>query len=109
MLSPETLLAPGFSRPNDVTVAVPYGASWRFASTMEGGVERVRFVPDNGFGLAYALTRAWQVEFKIGTLDLSYRLRGVGDALTLLGQCVRLHINPDLDLPPFPTATPGDG
>ena len=108
LLSPDTLLAPGFSRPNEVTVAVPYGASWRFASTMEGGVERVRFVPEDGFGLAYALTRGWQVDFKIGTLDLHYRLRGVADALTLLGQCVRLFINPALDLPPFPRATPGD-
>ena len=109
LLSPDTLLAPGFSRPNDVTVAVPYGASWRFASTMEGGVDRARFVPDDGFGLAYALTRGWQVEFKIGTLDLHYRLRGVADALTLLGQCVRLFINPDLDLPPFPRPPPADG
>ncbi len=108
LLSPDTLLAPGFSRPNEVTVAVPYGESWQFASTMEGGVERVRFVPDDGFGLAYALTRGWQVEIKIGTLDLNYRLRGVADAITLLGQCVRLFINPALDLPPIPPPEPSD-
>ena len=104
LMSPDTILPPGFSRPNEVIIAVPYGESWRFASTMEGGVSQVNFVPDNSFGLAYALTRAWQVEIKIGTQDLRYRLRGVADAITLLGQCVRLFINPELDLPPFPRA-----
>lgn len=102
LASAEELLPPGFRRPNTVSVAMPYGEAWRFDAEMQGGIGQVALVPGNGFGLAYALTRGWQVGVQIGTLELRFRLRGVAEAVTALGQCVRLFVNPNLDLPPLP-------
>lgn len=107
LASPQDLVPPGFSRPNDVDVAMPYGQAWRFHVDMQGGYQEVNLVPEDGFGLAYALTRGWQVEVQVGTLILQFRLRGVADGVTALGECVRLFINPNLDLPPLlPPAEP---